>query len=125
MASCCLRARFSRARSRCRLKAEKNAEMQAIKPLITSPTILGASREIQCFLQIRTFGDGQAIQIAEVRHVSLYAGHISSDLLDGPNFHREVSVLSARLNTCGKCFLQQKPRRWIRCGLWCLRYENA
>src|SRR5262245_27284091 len=59
MASCCLRARFSRARSRCRLKAEKNAEMQAIKPLITSPTILGASREIQCFLQIRTFGDGQ------------------------------------------------------------------
>jgi hypothetical protein len=33
--------------------------MQAIKPLITSPTILGASREIQCFLQIRTFGDGQ------------------------------------------------------------------
>jgi hypothetical protein len=34
--------------------------MQAIKPLITSPTILGASREIQCFLQIRTFGDGQA-----------------------------------------------------------------
>src|SRR5262245_63590915 len=59
MASCCLRARFSRARSRCRLKAEKNAEMQAIKPLIISPTILGASREIQCFLQIRTFGDGQ------------------------------------------------------------------
>jgi hypothetical protein len=38
---------------------EKNAEMQAIKPLIISPTILGASREIQCFLQIRTFGDGQ------------------------------------------------------------------
>ena len=33
--------------------------MQAIKPLIISPTILGASREIQCFLQIRTFGDGQ------------------------------------------------------------------
>jgi hypothetical protein len=32
--------------------------MQAIKPLIISPTILGASREIQCFLQIRTFGDG-------------------------------------------------------------------
>jgi hypothetical protein len=63
MASCCLRARFSRARSRCRLKAEKNAEMQAIKPLITSPTILGASREIQCFLQIRTFGDGQALSI--------------------------------------------------------------
>src|SRR5262245_30201702 len=60
MASCCLRARFSRARSRCRLKVEKNAEMQAIKPLITSPTILGASREIRCFLQIRTFGDGQA-----------------------------------------------------------------
>jgi hypothetical protein len=48
----------------------------------------------------------EAIQIAEVRHVSLYAGHISSDLLDGPNFHREVSVLSARLGTCGKCFLQ-------------------
>jgi hypothetical protein len=35
--------------------------MQAIKPLIISPTILGASREIQCFLQIRTFGDGQGI----------------------------------------------------------------
>jgi len=35
--------------------------MQAIKPLITSPTILVASREIQCFLQIRTFGDGQAL----------------------------------------------------------------
>jgi hypothetical protein len=33
--------------------------MQEIKPLITSPTMLGASREIQCFLQIRTFGDGQ------------------------------------------------------------------
>jgi hypothetical protein len=33
--------------------------MQAIKPLIISPTILGASREIQCFPQIRTFGDGQ------------------------------------------------------------------
>jgi hypothetical protein len=33
--------------------------MQAIKPLIIWPTILGASREIQCFLQIRTFGDGQ------------------------------------------------------------------
>jgi hypothetical protein len=60
MVSCCLRARFSRARSRCQLKAEKNAEMQAIKPLITSTTILGASLEIQCFLQIRTFGDGQA-----------------------------------------------------------------
>ena len=38
--------------------------MQAIKPLITSPTILGASREIQCFLQIRTFGDGQAVAAA-------------------------------------------------------------
>jgi formylglycine-generating enzyme required for sulfatase activity len=35
--------------------------MQAIKPLIVSPTKLGASREIQCFLQIRTFGDGQGI----------------------------------------------------------------
>jgi|RhiMetdeSRZDD1v2_1073273.scaffolds.fasta_scaffold84206_2 uncharacterized membrane protein YoaK (UPF0700 family) len=33
--------------------------MQEIKPLITSPTMLWTSREIQCFLQIRTFGDGQ------------------------------------------------------------------
>jgi hypothetical protein len=33
--------------------------MQAIKPLIISLNILGASREIQCFLQIRTVGDGQ------------------------------------------------------------------
>jgi hypothetical protein len=60
-ASCCLRAIFSRARSRFRLKAEKNAEMQAVKPLIISPTILGASREAQCFPRIRTFGDGQVM----------------------------------------------------------------
>lgn len=33
--------------------------MQVIKPLITSPTILGVSQEFQCFLQIRTFGEGQ------------------------------------------------------------------
>jgi len=36
--------------------------MQAIKPLIISPTILGASREIQCVLQIRTFGDGEVFE---------------------------------------------------------------
>ena len=59
-ASCCLRARFSRARSRCRLKTEKNAEMKAMKPSSILPTILRDSREVQCFLQIWTFGDGQA-----------------------------------------------------------------
>src|SRR5262245_56247105 len=74
MASCCLRARFSRARSRCRLKVEKNAEMQAIKPLITSPTILGASREIQCFLQIRTFGDGQGKNRSKTKTQNQNAG---------------------------------------------------
>ena len=52
---------------------EKNAEMQAIKPLITSLTILGASREIQYFLQIRTFGDGQVPRTNACQRLSTHA----------------------------------------------------
>jgi hypothetical protein len=33
------------------------SELRGHEALITSPTRLGASREIQCSLQIRTFGD--------------------------------------------------------------------
>jgi DNA-directed RNA polymerase specialized sigma24 family protein len=59
IANCCLRARFSRTKLWCRLKTDINVEMKAIETSIMSLTIWGAKREVQCFLQIWNFGEGQ------------------------------------------------------------------